>query len=82
MASELNMYQSQVNEYKFDIERISREMQDLKRRYFSQKKKDQISMREKYNQAQGEVIQPLPLTPEHPKFVGAGFNMNTNISVQ
>ena len=26
MASELNMYQAQVNEYKFEIERLSREV--------------------------------------------------------
>ena len=30
MASELNMYQAQVNEYKYEIERLSRELQDVK----------------------------------------------------
>ncbi|GBG34684.1 Cilia- and flagella-associated protein 58 [Hondaea fermentalgiana] len=38
MASELNMHQAQVNEYKFEIERISRELQDMKRKYYLQKR--------------------------------------------
>ena len=32
MASELNMYQAQVNEYKYEIERLNRELQDVKKR--------------------------------------------------
>ena len=34
MAAELNMYQAQVNEYKYEIERLTWELQDMKRRYF------------------------------------------------
>lgn len=41
MASELNMYESQVNEYKYEIERIARELQEVKKKYFMQKKKEQ-----------------------------------------
>merc|ERR1711904_746909 len=41
MAAELNMYQAQVNEYKFEIERLTRELQDVKKKYFEQKKKEQ-----------------------------------------
>ena len=41
MASELNMYESQVQDYKYDIERLSRELQDVKKRYFMQKKREQ-----------------------------------------
>lgn len=41
MASELNMYQAQVNEYKFEIDRLNREMQDVKKRYYDQKRKQQ-----------------------------------------
>ena len=40
MASELNMYESQVNEYKYEIERIARELQEVKKKYFMQKKKE------------------------------------------
>ena len=42
MASELNMYQAQVNEYKYEIERVTRELQDLKRKYYQQKRKEQL----------------------------------------
>jgi len=38
MASELNMHQAQVNEYKYEIERVSRDLQDMKRKYYVQKR--------------------------------------------
>lgn len=41
MASELNMYESQVSEYRMDIDRLQREMQEVKKKYFLQKKKEQ-----------------------------------------
>lgn len=34
MAAELNMYHAQVHEYKDDIERLTRELEQMKRRYF------------------------------------------------
>ena len=40
MASELNMYESQVGDYKYEIERIARELQEVKKKYFMQKKKE------------------------------------------
>merc|ERR1711988_1811352 len=36
MASELNMYQAQVNEFKYEIERLTRELQGVKRKYYEQ----------------------------------------------
>ena len=41
MASELNMYEAQVQDYKYDIERLSRELQDVKKKYFMHKKREQ-----------------------------------------
>ena len=41
MSSELNMYVAQVQDYKYDIERLSRELQEVKKKYFMQKKKEQ-----------------------------------------
>lgn len=41
MASELNMYESQVAEHRMDIDRLQREMQEVKKKYFLQKKKEQ-----------------------------------------
>ena len=40
MASELNMYESQVVEHKMDIDRLQRELQEVKKKYYLQKKKD------------------------------------------
>jgi len=43
MASELNMYQAQVNEFKYEIERLTRELQDVKRKYYEQKRREQLA---------------------------------------
>jgi len=40
MASELNMYESQVADNKIEVERLSRELQEVKKKYFLQKKKE------------------------------------------
>ena len=40
MASELNMYESQVTEHKMDIDRLQRELQEVKKKYYLQKKKE------------------------------------------
>ncbi|KAJ3326963.1 hypothetical protein HDU76_012471 [Blyttiomyces sp. JEL0837] len=37
LASELNMYHSQVNEYKYEIERLTGELQDLKKKYYDRR---------------------------------------------
>lgn len=42
MASELNMYQAQVNEYKYEQERLARELTEMKRKYYVQKRKDKM----------------------------------------
>ncbi|KAJ3262721.1 hypothetical protein HDU77_000237 [Chytriomyces hyalinus] len=40
LASELNMYHSQVNEYKFEIDRLTQELQELKKKYYEQKRRE------------------------------------------
>eukprot|EP00882_Tetradesmus_deserticola_P008907 GHRQ01009397.1.p1 GENE.GHRQ01009397.1~~GHRQ01009397.1.p1 ORF type:complete len:575 (+),score=315.40 GHRQ01009397.1:1157-2881(+) len=42
MASELNMYQAQVAEYKYEIERLTRDLGGLKKKYFEAKKREQL----------------------------------------
>jgi uncharacterized coiled-coil DUF342 family protein len=39
------MYHSQVNEYKYEIERLNRELQDLKSKYYQLRKKHQADKR-------------------------------------
>ena len=45
MASELNMYQAQTAEYKYEIERLTRDAQDLKRKYYEAKEESSWSER-------------------------------------
>eukprot|EP00405_Crypthecodinium_cohnii_P044365 CAMPEP_0206578886 /NCGR_PEP_ID=MMETSP0325_2-20121206/32226_1 /ASSEMBLY_ACC=CAM_ASM_000347 /TAXON_ID=2866 /ORGANISM="Crypthecodinium cohnii, Strain Seligo" /LENGTH=839 /DNA_ID=CAMNT_0054084603 /DNA_START=13 /DNA_END=2529 /DNA_ORIENTATION=+ len=42
MAAELNMYHAQLNDYKDEIERLTKELQDTKRRYFEQRHREQL----------------------------------------
>ncbi|XP_066278982.1 cilia- and flagella-associated protein 58-like [Branchiostoma lanceolatum] len=75
MASELNMYDSQNSEYKYEIERLARELQDVKKKYFMQKKKEQQQKeRERaLQQAGAPIIQPQ--RTDQPRFTGGGFNL-------
>jgi len=76
MASELNMYESQVSEYKYEIERLSRDLQEVKKKYFLQKKKEQQIKEQERAMAQAgmPVIQPH-LAPDQARFAGGGFNL-------
>merc|ERR1712003_324341 len=42
MAAELNMYHAQLNDYKDEIERLTKELHDTKRRYFEHKHREQL----------------------------------------
>eukprot|EP00981_Chlorochromonas_danica_P001711 scaffold369_cov177-Ochromonas_danica.AAC.44 len=42
MASELNMYQAQVNEHKYEEEKLSRELAEMKKKYYQQKRKEKL----------------------------------------
>jgi predicted RNase H-like nuclease (RuvC/YqgF family) len=81
MASELNMYQAQVNEYKYEIERLTRDLQDMKRRYYEQKRKEQLmateGMEESGGGGGGGGIQVGPANPNQPRFTGGGFSLST-----
>ena len=71
MASELNMYQAQVNEYKYEIERLVRELGDMKRKFFESKRRDQMD-REK-------AIKPVMsqgLSPNQARYTGGGFSLS------
>eukprot|EP00002_Diphylleia_rotans_P000333 TRINITY_DN10172_c0_g3_i1.p1 TRINITY_DN10172_c0_g3~~TRINITY_DN10172_c0_g3_i1.p1 ORF type:complete len:860 (+),score=260.50 TRINITY_DN10172_c0_g3_i1:63-2642(+) len=48
MEGELSMYQGRVKDYKMEIERIEKDMQAVKNRYFEQKRREQLK-REKEN---------------------------------
>eukprot|EP00611_Tribonema_gayanum_P010875 TRINITY_DN2099_c0_g1_i2.p1 TRINITY_DN2099_c0_g1~~TRINITY_DN2099_c0_g1_i2.p1 ORF type:complete len:318 (-),score=179.71 TRINITY_DN2099_c0_g1_i2:315-1268(-) len=79
MAAELNMSQAQVNEFKYEMERLSREAQDVKRKYYEQKRRDQmlrelkdedsITRAPAYQQAQAHAAAVK-------RFTGGGFAIN------
>lgn len=74
MASELNMYQAQTNEYKYEIERLARELQEAKKRYFEHKRKEQLARDRERSLQQS---QPTLGMSQLPRFTGGGFNMTS-----
>ncbi|KAK3743703.1 hypothetical protein QZH41_002847 [Actinostola sp. cb2023] len=75
MSSELNMYEAQVKEYKYEIERLAKELQDAKKKYYMQKRKDQQA-RERDRAIQQVGGPPfVPQRTEGPRFTGGGFNL-------
>lgn len=75
MASELNMYESQVSEYKYEIERLARELQDVKKKYFLSKKKEQQQNERERAIAQAGAPLIQPQRTDQPRFTGGGFNL-------
>lgn len=81
------MYISQVQEYKYEIERLSRDLQDVKKKYFMQKKKEHQSKEKE--RAFGGVSSGLTggmtvggatglgseKVNDGPRFTGGGFNL-------
>lgn len=83
MASELNMYQAQVNEYKYQIERLNRDLNDIKRKYLEQRRREQLGMeRDRSMKPYGLIPAVGTMTPPEgmPKFVGGGFSLSTAAS--
>ena len=83
MASELNMYQAQVNEYKYQIERLTRDLNDMKRKYLEQRRREQVTMeRDRSLKPQNLIAAVGGTTPPEsmPKFVGGGFSLSTAAS--
>jgi len=72
MESELGNYQSQASEYKDEIDRLTRELNGVKRKYFDQKKSEKALL----DQSRGEtrVIHPRPVPTT--RFIGGGFNLS------
>eukprot|EP00771_Trimastix_marina_P000526 gnl/Trimastix_PCT/1546.p1 GENE.gnl/Trimastix_PCT/1546~~gnl/Trimastix_PCT/1546.p1 ORF type:complete len:871 (+),score=438.45 gnl/Trimastix_PCT/1546:34-2646(+) len=72
MAAELNLKELQVNEFKCEIQILTRETQDLKRKYYDSKRR----IREIREKERGETrIAPNPI-PQGPRFTGGGFSLD------
>mmetsp|Transcript_9593 Transcript_9593/g.21708 ORF Transcript_9593/g.21708 Transcript_9593/m.21708 type:complete len:403 (-) Transcript_9593:263-1471(-) len=44
VVSELNMYQAQVSGYRYELERLTRELQEVKRQYYEQKRRETLKV--------------------------------------
>merc|ERR1740121_2624254 len=71
MHSELRTYQTQVGDYKDEIERITRELQEVKSKYFVQKRKEQVQQDQQRGDSRAVHPRPVPQS----RFVGGGFNL-------
>merc|ERR1712228_83833 len=71
MMSELKTYQSQVGDYKDEIDRLTRELQEVKRKYFDQKKREQTL--QDAQRGDTKAIHPRPAPTQ--RFTGGGFNL-------
>lgn len=62
MASELNMYQSKVAECKFAMEKHTRELQEAKRKYYEQRRRETLQKeRERQGLAAGTGADSLAM---------------------
>ncbi|KAJ8365785.1 hypothetical protein SKAU_G00146160 [Synaphobranchus kaupii] len=75
LSSELSMCEAQTQEYKYQIERLDHELQNVKKKYLAQKRKEQHSREKERSLAQ--MGQPLiqPQRTDGPRFTGGGFSL-------
>ena len=71
------MFESLTNEQKFEIERLKKELNTFKAKYFTLKKKEQNYNKDLEMQDLTEAILPA-ISPSEKKFYGGGFNMSVN----
>eukprot|EP00921_Rhytidocystis_pertsovi_P015388 GHVQ01024470.1.p1 GENE.GHVQ01024470.1~~GHVQ01024470.1.p1 ORF type:complete len:890 (-),score=136.23 GHVQ01024470.1:368-3037(-) len=69
MASELNMYHCRMTDYKDEIERLTKELQEIRRKYFEQRRREQAQ--------KDRVEMTVHMNPSlnQPRFAGGGFNL-------
>lgn len=75
LSAELHVVQAKVNEDKYEIERLRRELQESKRRFFAAKRRerDEIEKRAAADAAQRAPIPLLPPPADQTRFMGGGF---------
>ncbi|XP_040293726.1 cilia- and flagella-associated protein 58 isoform X1 [Bufo bufo] len=75
LSSELNMYESQSQEYKYEVERLANELQNVKKKYLTQKRKEQQA-REKERSMADTDTQYMQQRSDVPRFTGGGFPLS------
>eukprot|EP01063_Lacrimia_lanifica_P019756 TRINITY_DN27185_c0_g1_i1.p1 TRINITY_DN27185_c0_g1~~TRINITY_DN27185_c0_g1_i1.p1 ORF type:complete len:887 (+),score=504.18 TRINITY_DN27185_c0_g1_i1:146-2806(+) len=80
MAAELNMASTQTSNYKYENERLSRELHDMKKKYFEQKARNHLLNQERalVEQSNKEASSfPLQHPPGQARFAGGGYSLST-----
>ncbi|KAA3681886.1 uncharacterized protein DEA37_0001635 [Paragonimus westermani] len=76
MAAEMNLYENQIVQYKGELDILNRELQDLKKKYFSQKKRQMDpDLFENSNVNKSKVLKPQRENDGQAKFTGGGFKL-------
>ncbi|CAG9312660.1 unnamed protein product [Blepharisma stoltei] len=74
MEQELGLYQAQSNQYKYEIDRLTRELQEVKKNYFTTKKREQL-IKERQLKDEGKDKPVIVRNPPPQRFTGGGFNL-------
>uniref|UniRef100_A0A2K5MZF7 Cilia and flagella associated protein 58 n=1 Tax=Cercocebus atys TaxID=9531 RepID=A0A2K5MZF7_CERAT len=74
LSSELNMYEVQSKEYKYEVEKLTNELQNLKKKYLAQKRKEQLQ-KNKDTAPMDNTF--LMVKPNGPGFTGGGFPLKS-----
>ena len=81
------MYESQIKEYEFEIDKLNKELTDIKNKYFLQKKKEHFIKERERMDANGPPggpsapgIMPNRNANDQVKFIGGGFSLKTPIA--
>ncbi|XP_033208535.1 cilia- and flagella-associated protein 58-like [Belonocnema kinseyi] len=77
ILAERNMFESLTNEQTFEIERLKKELNDFKAKYFKLKKREENFSKNLEMKELTEAILPA-ISPSEKKIYGGGFNMNVN----
>ena len=76
MAAEINFAKAQIEEYQLEMQDKSKEIQDLKEKFYTVKKQEQqLREKERARTLQARQAQTQPI-PSGPRFVGGGFSLN------
>ncbi len=81
MSSELLLFHAQAAEYKFEIGRVTKELREVKRKLFEQKKRESTE-RERLRAERVPTAQELVHEARSTlaRFTGGGFNLNQSAS--
>ena len=76
MASELNMYQAQSSEYKYEVDKLTRDLGDVKKKYFDHKRRQEAERGADRENAGGKRQTAQATAWGGARFTGGGFGLN------